>query len=392
MNKRKLRMGMAGGGPGAFIGEVHRKAARLDGKIDIVAGAFDIDPEKSRAMGAELFVAPDRVYPDFDTLLAREKEREDAIDFVSITTPNKWHYPMARAALENGLHVVCEKPMTLTIEEAFALRDTAGHSGCVFALMHNYTGYPLVKLARDLVRAGDLGRILKVVVQYPQGWLSRPIEKDGNMQAGWRTDPKQSGIGGCVGDIGTHAAHLAEYVTGLEIESLCADLTTFVKDRPLNDDAHCLLRFRGGARGVLHASQISISELNNIALWVHGEQGSIEWHQEHPNQLRFTPWGRPTEIWERGVDKAYVSEKSPAAARATRVPSGHPEGFLEAFANIYLNFADTVMARMEGREPDPLALDFPGIEEGLRGMAFIQAMVNSATTGKWVNLSMESPG
>ena len=384
---RRLRMGMIGGGPGAFIGEVHRKAARMDGGIELVAGAFSSNPRKSRQIGREQSIDPKRAYPDYETMIEKESKlaEDERIDFVSITVPNNWHFPMAKAFLDAGFHVMCEKPITMNVKEATALERIVGQSRKVFGLMHNYTGYPMVKLARDMVRQGDLGRILKVVVQYPQGWLIRPIEREGQRQASWRTDPKQSGAAGCMGDIGTHACHLAEQISGLKVHELCADLTTFVKGRRLDDDGNCLLRFNKGAKGILHASQISIGEENNLAIWVYGEQASIEWHQEHPNYLYVNRANAPQEVWKRGND--YVAEKSPAAGRATRLPFGHPEAFLEAFANHYCNFADTLRARMERRKPDPLALDFPGVADGIRGMRFIEAAVKSSGKGAtWVRM------
>ncbi|HPO90058.1 MAG TPA: Gfo/Idh/MocA family oxidoreductase [Victivallales bacterium] len=383
--KRKLRMGMVGGGPGAFIGEVHRKAARLDGKIEIVAGAFDIIPEKSQQMGRELCISPERTYNNYKEMIKKEKALgDDAIDFVAITTPNNWHFPIAKDFLEAGFNVMCEKPMTITLAEAKKLREIAKKSGKVFGLMHNYTGYPMVKLARDMVKQGDLGKIYKVVVQYPQGWLIKPIEREGQQQAAWRTDPKQSGAAGCIGDIGTHAANLAEYITGLKITEICADLTTYVKGRLLDDDGNCLLHFEKGAKGILHASQVSIGEENNLAIWVYGEKRSLEWHQEHPNYLYVKEIDAPVQIWRRGNN--YVAKKSPAAARCTRIPFGHPEAFLEAFANNYLNFADTLLCKIEGKKVPSEYLDFPSIEEGVRGMAFIDTVVKSSKLKKWLKM------
>jgi predicted dehydrogenase len=380
-------MGMIGGGPGAFIGEVHRKAARMDGGIELVAGAFDINPRKSKQMGREQGIESRRAYADYETMIERELRIPDdeRIDFVSITAPNNWHFPIAKAFLEAGFHVMCEKPMTMDVREAVALEKVVKRSRRIFGLMHNYPGYPMVKLARDMVRQGDLGRILKIVVQYPQGWLARPIERQGQQQASWRTDPKQSGAAGCMGDIGTHACHLAEYISGLKTQQICADLTTFVKGRRLDDDGNCLLRFNRGVKGILHASQISIGEENNLAIWVYGEDASVEWHQEHPNYLYVNRIDAPQEVWKRGND--YVAEKSPAAGRATRLPFGHPEAFLEAFANNYCNFADTIRARIERKKADPLALDFPGVADGVRGMRFIRAVVSSSSKGaKWVSM------
>ncbi len=384
---RKLRMGMVGGGPGAFIGEVHRKAARMDGGIELVAGAFDIDPKKSAQMGREQSIDPARVYPDYQTMVDKEAAlpADQRIDFVSVTTPNKWHFPIAKTFLEAGFNVMCEKPMTMDVAEAEKLKAIVASTRKVFGLMHNYTAYPMVKLARDMVAQGDLGKVLKVVVQYPQGWLARPIEKEGQQQASWRTDPKQSGAAGCMGDIGTHAANLAQYITGLTIREIAADLNTFVPRRRLEDDGQCLLRLSKGAKGLLHASQIAIGQENNLAIWVHGETASLEWHQEHPNYLYVDTLDAPTQIWKRGND--YVGAKSAAAGRATRLPFGHPEAFLEAFANNYCNFADTIRARMARKKPDPIVADFPGVKEGVAGMKFIEAVVkSSAKNAAWVKL------
>ncbi|MDZ8118607.1 Gfo/Idh/MocA family protein [Pontiella agarivorans] len=384
---RKLKMGMVGGGPGAFIGDVHRKAARLDGKIDIVAGAFDIDPKKSRAMGQELCIDKNRTYNDVQSMIDGELAlpADERIDFVSVCTPNHTHFPIAKAFLEAGFNVMCEKPMTLTVEEAEELKTIVQKSKKVFGLMHNYTAYPMVKLAKDMVKDGDIGKVRKVIVQYPQGWLARATEKEGNQQASWRTDPKKSGIAGCIGDIGTHAANLAEYITGLTIREVAADLTTFVKGRRLDDDGNCLLRFSKGAKGLLHASQVSIGQENNLAIWIHGEDGSLEWHQEHPNWLYVDKLGEPTQIWKRGND--YVGERSEAAGRATRLPFGHPEAFLEAFANNYCNFADTILAKEAKRKPTDLEKDFPGVKEGVIGMKFIKAVVESSNNNaEWTKL------
>lgn len=384
---RRLRMGMVGGGPGAFIGEVHRKAVRMDGQIELVAGAFDIDPEKSIQMGKQLYLDPKRVYRTYKEMIAGELKlpKEERIDFVSITTPNNWHFPIARDFLKAGFHVMCEKPMTIDVKEAKQLQKLVEKTGLVFGLMHNYTGYPMVKLARDMVKAGELGTIRKIVVQYPQGWLATALEKTGHMQAAWRTDPKQSGASGCGGDIGTHAENLAEYITSLKMTHICADLTTFVPGRKLDDDCNCLVRFDNGARGILHASQISVGEENNLAIWVYGEKGGLEWHQEHPNYLYVKRLDAPLEVWRRG--NPYVAAKSPAAGRATRLPFGHPEAFIEAMANIYANFAQTVATAIEGTEPDPLAKDFPTVDDGVRGMCFLEALVASAKSNqKWTKI------
>ncbi len=385
---RKLRMGMVGGGPGAFIGEVHRKAARLDGQIELVAGAFSRDPKKSKQQGEELFLDRDRVYGAYKEMIRNERAlpEDRRIDFVSIVTPNDSHFEIASAFLNAGFHVVLDKPITFNVTQATKLRVLVRkRRNLVFALTHNYTGYPMVKLARDMVRQGDLGALRKIVVQYPQGWLHSALEKTGAKQALWRTDPKQSGAAGCMGDIGTHAENLAEYITGLKIVELCADLNTFVKGRKLEDDGNCLVHWEKGVKGLLFASQISIGEENSLEIRVYGNKASLAWRQEDPNYLHvFKPDG-PVEVWRRGND--YIGAKSPAAARATRLPFGHPEAFIEAFANIYVNFADTLRAKIAGRKPDPLALDFPTVDDGLRGMQFIDAVVTSAKLGaKWIKM------
>ena len=385
--ERNLKMGMVGGGPDAFIGEVHRKAARIDGGIELVAGTFSRDFEKSKQTGNELFLDSARVYSSFTEMINQERTLPEGerIDFVSIVTPNNWHFPIAKDFLKAGFHVVCDKPMTINLDEAKQLKKIVGETIKLFALTHNYTGYPMVKLARDMVRQDDLGNIRKVVVQYPQGWLSTPLEKTGQKQAEWRTDPKQSGAG-CMGDIGTHCENLAEYITGLKITEICADITTFVPGRKVDDDGNCLLRFDNGAKGILHASQISVGEENNLAIWVYGEKKSLVWHQEYPNDLTIKSQEAPVQVWRRG--NSYVAEKRPAAARATRLPPGHPEAFIEAFANIYCNFADTLRARLANRSPDDLALDFPTVEDGLRGMAYLDSVFTSANNNqKWTPLN-----
>ena len=382
-----LRMGMVGGGPGAFIGDVHRRAACLDGDVELVAGAFSASPSKSRRKGRELGVSRARTYDSYLDMVERERAlpEDQRIDFVSVVTPNHLHCPVATAFLEAGFHVVCDKPMTLDVPEARRLKQVVTRSRRVFALTHNYTGYPMVKLARDLVRQGDLGRLRKVVVQYPQGWLSTRLEQAGLKQAEWRTDPTRSGAAGCIGDIGTHAENLAEYITGLQIVELCADLTTFVRGRRLDDDGTVLLRLQRGVRGVLLASQIAVGEENGLAIRVYGEEKGLEWHQEHPNTLTLRSQDGPREVWSRG--HGYVEARSPAAARATRLPAGHPEAFLEAFANVYRNVADTIRARRARTRPDPLARDFPTVDDGLRGMVFIETVVKSARSmQKWLKV------
>lgn len=384
---RKLKMGMLGGGPGAFIGDVHRKAARIDGNIEIVAGAFDIDPEKSKITGNELGLDPKRVYDDYSQMIEGELSlrEEERIDFIAITTPNNWHFPMARDFLKAGFHVMCEKPMTISVKEALELESLVKDTGKVFGLMHSYTGYPMVKVGRDLIKNGELGDIRKVVVQYPQGWLSTPLERTGQMQASWRTDPKQTGAGGSIGDIGIHAANLAEYFTGLRITELNADITSFVEGRPVDDDANVLLRFDNGAKGVLFCSQISVGEENNLAIWIYGTKKGLEWHQEEPNFLYLKDGDNPVQIWKRG--NAYVGNYSEAAARGTRLPSGHPEAMLESIANHYNNFADTIRKVDAGEEPSELILDFPNVQDGVRGMKFIDAVIKNTTNNeKWTSI------
>ncbi len=381
---RKVRMGMVGGGPGAFIGDVHRKAACFDGGVELVAGCFSRTAEKSRQMADALYLDSARCYPTHTAMLAQERQRPEGerIDFISVVTPNNTHFEIAKACLEAGFHVVLDKPMTFNLDQALALREVARRSPCVFALTHNYTGYPMVKLARDLVRQKQLGRILKVIVQYPQGWLVQPIEREGSRQAGWRTDPQQSGAAGCMGDIGTHAENLAEYITGLRMTEICADLGTLVAGRPLDDDGNCLVHFDNGARGLLFASQICVGELNGLRIRVHGTAGGCSWRQEAPEELAVYDDAGTIHLYRRGTDA--VAALSPAATRATRLPPGHPEAFYEAFANIYRNAIDTMRARLDGREPTALETDFPDVEDGVRGMQFIEAVV--ASRGQWISL------
>jgi len=386
--KRKLKMGMLGGGPGAFIGEVHRKAARMDGNIEIVAGAFDIDPVKSHQMGIELNLNSNRVYDNYQKMIDGELSltKNERIDFISITTPNNWHFPMAKDFLNAGFHVMCEKPMTISVEQALELEQIVNKTGKVFGLMHTYTGYPMAKLGKDLIKNGELGEIRKVVVRYPQGWLTNAIEKTGQMQASWRTDPKQTGAGGSIGDIGIHAANLAEYFTGLRINEISADITSFVEGRPVDDDANVLLHFNNGAKGVLFCSQISVGEENDLAIWIYGTKKSLEWHQEEPNFLFVKDGDNPMQVWKRG--NAYVGNYSKAAARATRLPSGHPEALLEAIANIYNNFGDTIRFKEDNLEIDKeLISDFPNVDDGVRGMKFIDAVIkNSKGNEKWTSI------
>ncbi len=384
---RRLRMGMVGGGPGAFIGDVHRRAACLDGTVELVAGAFSTSPTRSKRKGRELGLSRSRSYASYDEMLAGELGRDprERIDFVSIVTPNDMHFSVAKAFLEAGFHVVCDKPMTFTVGEARRLKQVVRKARRVFALTHNYTGYPMVKLARDLVRQGEIGRLRKVVVEYPQGWLATRLEATGMKQAQWRTDPTRSGAAGCMGDIGIHAGNLAEYITGLRIVELCADLTTFVAGRQLDDDGNVLIRMQKGVRGVLHASQVAVGEDNALSIRLYGEQKGLAWRQEDPNVLEVKSQHGPVERWARG--QAYVAEVSPAAARASALPAGHPEAFLDAFANVYRNATDTIRARLSRTRPDPLALDFPTVDDGLRGMLFIETLVRSGKSSrKWTRV------
>jgi predicted dehydrogenase len=374
---------MIGGGRGAFIGGVHRIAAQMDGQAELVAGAFSADPAKSTASGADLFLDPSRVYGSYTEMARAEAARPpaDRLDFVVIVTPNHHHFAPAGLFLDAGFHVVCDKPVTFNLEQALALRDIVRRSGKIFALTHNYTGNAMVKQARAFVREGRLGAIRKIVVEYPQGWLSTRLEETGQKQAGWRTDPARSGAAGCLGDIGTHAENLARYVTGLRIDEICAELTTFVDGRQLDDDANLLLRFEGGAKGVLHSSQISVGEENALSLRVYGELAGLEWRQEQPNELVLKLPDQPAQIWRRG--NGYVG---PAAAAVSRVPAGHPEGYLEAFGNIYREFFRAVRADLADMAP-PEDLDFPTIDDGVEGMAFIETAVASARSGAvWTKL------
>jgi predicted dehydrogenase len=377
----KIRMGMVGGGEGAFIGAVHRMAAALDGEIELVCGAFSSDAERSRRSGAALYLPQDRVYGDYHTMMAAEAALPAAqrMQFVAIVTPNHQHFPVAEAALRAGFHVLSDKPATLTLDEAIRLREILAETGLLYGLTHTYTGYPLVKEARERVAAGQLGNIRKVVVEYPQGWLADRQEDADNKQAAWRLDPARSGVSNCMGDIGVHAANLAEYVSGLAITDICADLTAFVPGRTLDDDGAMLLRFDNGARGVLYASQVSVGEENALSIRVYGEKGGLEWRQQEPNTLWLKWADRPTEMLRTGG--AYLGA---LAAANTRTPMGHPEGYLEAFANIYLAFAGQIRAREAGEAASARAADCPGIEAAIRGMAFIElAVAASASDVKW---------
>ena len=380
---RKLRMGMVGGGRGAFIGSVHRMAARLDGEIDLVAGCFSADPAKSKASGADLFLAPARVYSTYAEMAQKEAAltADQRIDFVSIVTRNNTHFAVAKTFLEAGFHVICDKPLCFSLAEGRKLRAAVKKSGRVFALTHNYTGYPMVKEAREWVRAGKLGRLLKVVVEYPQGYAITALEqKSDGAISNWRMDPSVAGVSNCMGDIGTHAHNLARYITGLEVDEICAELSTFIPGRPLDDDGNCLLRFAGGAKGILYASQISSGEENNLNIRVFGTKGSLQWFQENPNELIFKRADAPQVVYRRG--NSYLT---PAAQGATRTPFAHPEAFIEAFANVYRSAATAIADAIAGRKPPKAGYDFPTIDDGLAGMAFIETVVKSSKRGaKWV--------
>lgn len=378
---RKLRCAMVGGGQGAFIGSVHRKAMALDGQIELVAGALSSTPQKARASGRELGLADSRNHGNWRELLADELRRDpaDRVDFVSIVAPNHVHYPVAKAFVEAGFHVVCDKPLVHTGQQADELVQAVRERGTIFGVTYNYTGYPMVRQAREMVRAGALGAIRKVVVEYNQGWLATRLEASGNKQAAWRADPVQSGGAGAIGDIGSHAENLLSTVTGLRVESLCADLSAFVAGRTLDDDANVLLRLSGGARGVLVASQVNTGIENGFRLRVSGTEGSLEWWQEEPNRLLHSPQDGPPRLLSRGAP--WLCE---AARRACRTPPGHPEGFIEAFANVYLGVAAAIRAHADGRPADPIDADYPDVVQGARGVRFIEAVLASAGSEmKW---------
>ena len=366
---------MVGGGRGAFIGAVHRIAANMDGQIELVCGAFSSDPDRSKASGADLYLPSNRCYGSFDEMILGEKAlpADQRMDFISIVTPNHVHFAPAKLALENGFHVLSDKPATFDLAQAKELESLVKKTGLLYGLTHNYTGYPLVKQAREMVASGALGKIRKVVAEYPQGWLATRLEESGQKQAAWRTDPSRSGAAGCVGDIGTHAENLAEYITGLKIQELAADLSTFVDGRLLDDDANILIRLENGAKGVLHCSQISVGEENNLNIRVYGEKGGLEWHQKEPNTLLVKWIDKPMEVYRTA--NGYLSA---AALAAGRTPPAHPEGYLEAFANIYKNFASHIRCLITGESPTAIVTDYPKIADGVRGMAFIEAVVESS--------------
>ena len=383
---RKLRMGMVGGGKGAFIGAIHRIAANMDGMIELVCGALSTSPEKADESGRMLFLEESRIYHSFEDMIIKESllSEDQRMDFVTIVTPNHAHFAPAMMALDHGFHVVIDKPISFTLDEAKQLKKKVEQTGLLLLLTHTYAGYPMVKQAKQLVKAGELGKIRKILVEYPQGWLSRLSEKDGNPQAEWRTDPNRSGKSGCMGDIGTHAAHLAEYISGLKISKLCADLSIVVEGRLLDDDGNVLLRFDNGANGVLVASQIAAGEENALKIRVYGEKGGLEWAQQEPNTLILKWLDHPVQILRTGGHNL-----SNYAAFNSRTPAGHPEGYLEAFGNLYRNFALCLSARIEGTTPAAEALDFPSVDEGIRGMAFIDNVVKSSSSNeKWTNFEV----
>ncbi|MFY9152968.1 MAG: Gfo/Idh/MocA family oxidoreductase [Prolixibacteraceae bacterium] len=382
MMNRKLRMGMVGGGSDAFIGAIHRLAAFMDGQIELVCGCFSINPEISLSSGKSYYLPENRVYKTYEEMFENEVKlpEGDRMDFVTIVTPNFAHFGPAMMALENGFNVVIDKPITFTLDEALQLQDKLNETGLLLALTHTYSGYPAVKHAKQMVAEGQLGKIRKIFVEYPQGWLSSKLEDSGNPQASWRTDPKRSGKAGAMGDIGTHAHHLAEYITGLKTTQICAELNVFVPGRLLDDDGAVLLRFDNGAKGVLIATQIAAGEENAIKIRVYGDKGGLEWAQHEPNTLIAKWTSKPTELLRVGTSMGT------AAAANTRTPGGHPEGYLEAFANIYRNFSFTLRAKLNGEEPKAEWLDYPGVEDGIRGMQFIDAVVESGYNDnvKWV--------
>ena len=382
---RKLRLGMVGGGRGAFIGAVHRMAARLDDKYTLVAGALSANPENAKASAADLGIASDRSYADFEAMAEMEAKRADGIDAVAIVTPNHLHFKACKAFLANGIHVICDKPLTLNLTEALELVKLARKSGLVFVLTQNNTGYPLVRQARQMVKDGMLGDLRVISVTYIQDWLTTPIEQQGQKQAAWRTDPKLQGAGGSIGDIGVHAFNLAAFVSGLELESVCADLKSNVSGRALDDNANVLLRYKGGVNGNLWASQVAVGNFNRLAIKLYGDKGGLEWCGEDNDNLTYAPFGEPVRQITRGGPGTL-----PVAAHATRMPPRHPEGYIEGFANVYSNAAELIWAAKDKRKPDPLCTDVPTVEDGARGLAFIEACVeSSAKGGVWTRASVD---
>lgn len=375
MENRKLRMGMIGGGKDAFIGAIHRRAAFMDNLIELVCGVFSVDPQISQESGKEYFLPEDRVYNSYHEMFEKEMllPKEERIDFVTIVTPNKWHFEPAMMALEHGINVVIDKPITFTLEEAKLLQQKVEETGLTLALTHVYSGYPAVKEAKERIASGQLGKLRRIYVEYTQGWLSKRIELEGGNNAGWRTDPKQTGKAGTMGDVGTHAWHLAEYITGLEVVEMCAELRTFVDGRPVDDDGAAFLKFENDVAGVLMATQIATGEANNIRIRAYGENGGLEWRQMEPNKLILRWDDKPMEELYMGSNE----HLSDLALWNTRTPAGHPEGFIEAFANIYRNFALTVMSKLNGKTPDSKILDFPTVYDGVRGMQFVETIVQA---------------
>lgn len=378
MTNEPIRLGMVGGGQGAFIGGVHRIASRIDGHYTLVAGALASDPDRAMESGAELGLDPKRTYTNFQKMASRERRLSNGIEAVAIVTPNHMHYPVAKAFLRAGIHVICDKPLVTKLREAHQLQKMVAKTGCVFALTHNYTGYPMIRQAQAMVANGDLGEIRVIQVEYPQDWLTESQEGTANKQAEWRTDPKRSGAGGCIGDIGTHAYNLACFVTGLELSELSADLTTFVEGRALDDNVHIMMRFEGGAKGMLWASQVAPGNENALRLRVYGTKGGLEWSQEDPNYLWFTPFGESKRLITRGG-----AGSNDAAGRMTRIPPGHPEGYLEGFANIYSEAAEAIRAARDGKAA-PEEVQFPSVDDGVKGISFIDAAIRSSSSGgRW---------
>lgn len=382
--KRKIRMGMVGGGPGAFIGAVHRMAANLDGQIELVCGSFSSKYEKSLQTGKELFLPENRIYPSYKEMIEKEAQLPEGerMDFISIVTPNFLHFEPAKLALERGFHVVLDKPMTISLKEAEILKELVDKNNLLFCLTHTYTGYPMIKQARQMVADGTLGNIRKIYVEYPQGWLSEPLENEGNKQAEWRSDPAKSGIAGSMGDVGTHAANLAEYISGLKITKVCADINTIVPNRALDDDGAVLLKFDNGASGVLMVSQVATGEENCIKIRIYGEKAGLDWKQDEANTLLVKWPDQPVQILRTGGPGT-----APITAHNQRVPAGHPEGYLEAFANLYRNFALSLDAKLNKEQPKPEWLDFPNAEDGVRGMLFLEKVIESGKSEqKWVEM------
>src|SRR3984957_20312178 len=381
-DNRRLRLGMVGGGPGGFIGAVHRIAARIDARFELVAAALSSNPERSRAAARDLHIADDRAYGSFAEMAAAESKRPDRIDAVSIVTPNHLHFAPTKAFLEAGINVICDKPLTTTVEDAEALAQLVKESGLIFGLTHNYTGYPTIRQAREMIAAGELGHIRLIQVEYAQDWLTTPLETTGQKQAVWRNDPAQSGPAGSLGDIGTHAYNLACFVSGLSAEQLAADVSTFVPGRRLDDNVQVLLRYQGGTRGMLWASQVAVGNENNLRLRIYGEKAGLDWSQEDPNYIHFSQYGKPTMTLSRNGAGA-----TPAAKHASRIPSGHTEGYLEAFAQLYADLAEQISARQANRPPDPLSLLVPTVEDGVAGVQFIAAVLDSSKqNAAWVKL------